>query len=148
MAFRIDAFSFLWDPDNLFYAFPPFSVIGRLLRKVECDQAEVLLVAPLWPTQVWFPLLLSLLVAPPVLLPLGCLSLPQDLEANHPMGERLHLAGMIISGNPLRRMEFRQGLRHFYVGLGDMVQRCSTEGISIGGSIFVSGGRLIRFGRL
>ena len=32
MAFRIDAFSFLWDPDNLYYAFPPFSMMGRLLR--------------------------------------------------------------------------------------------------------------------
>ena len=32
LAWRIDAFSVVWDFE--FYAFPPFSVIGRVLRKI------------------------------------------------------------------------------------------------------------------
>ena len=148
LAFRVDAFSFTWDQGCLFYAFPPFSLVGRLLRKVEQDQAEVLLVAPLWTTQVWFPMVLRLLVAAPVVLPRGCLSLPQDTEAVHPLGARLSLAGLLISGNPLRRVDYRRELRPFCVDPGVTARRFSIDGTSIGGLTFVSGGKLIRFNRL
>ena len=148
MAARVDAFSFTWDPHVLNYAFPPFSVLGRVLRKVVQERVDVLLVAPVWPTQVWFPMLLELLAAVPVYLPRRCLSLPQDLQAAHPMGDRLGLAGMIISGDPLRRREFRRRLQPFFANLGGMEQGLNTDGMSIGGSSFVSSGMLIRFGRL
>ena len=43
------------DWSNLFfYAFPPFNMIGRVLRKVENDNAEGIIVVPYWPTQHWF----------------------------------------------------------------------------------------------
>ena len=59
LVWRVDAFSIVWDFE--FYAFPPFSVVGGVLRKTERDQAKGILIAPCWPTQVWFPKLLWLL---------------------------------------------------------------------------------------
>ena len=51
------------------YAFPPFCMVGRCLRKVIADKVmRLVIVAPVWPHQVWYPLLLDLLVEPPVML--------------------------------------------------------------------------------
>lgn len=50
----IDAFSVSWK--NLsFYAFPPFSIIGRVLQKIQRERASGVLVVPDWPTQYWYP---------------------------------------------------------------------------------------------
>lgn len=46
-AYLIDAFTFKWR-DFSFYAFPPFSLIHRVLHKIILDRAEVILVVPLW----------------------------------------------------------------------------------------------------
>ena len=35
--------------------FPPFSIIPRILQKIEEDQAQALMIVPLWATQPWFP---------------------------------------------------------------------------------------------
>ena len=148
LAWKVDAFSFCWDPEILHYAFPPFSLVGKVLRKVELDGSLLVLVAPMWATQVWFPKMLHLLADVPVVLPSACLTLPQDPRAVHPMGDRLGLAGMLISGDPSRRKEFRRGLETFCVPPGRKGRRYSTEGTSIGGLTFVSQGQLIRFVRL
>ncbi len=42
------------------YAFPPFSLIPRILRKIKDDQAQVLLLHPLWPGALWYPSLLEI----------------------------------------------------------------------------------------
>ena len=47
------------------YASPPWNLIGRVLAKVEKQKANVVLVAPVWPSQPWYPRLLSLLVEIP-----------------------------------------------------------------------------------
>ncbi|XP_067671070.1 uncharacterized protein [Haliotis asinina] len=44
-------------------------ILKTVVQKVEEDQAKGLLVAPLWPTQPWFPRLLRLLTQVPVVLP-------------------------------------------------------------------------------
>lgn len=60
----VNAFALNWS--NLEgYAFPPFSLIPRCLDKIRRDQADVVLVCPLWQSQAWFPLLLQI-TAPPV----------------------------------------------------------------------------------
>ena len=51
------------------YANPPWILIPDILRKVRTDRARLVLVAPAWPSQPWYPTLLALLHAPPVLLP-------------------------------------------------------------------------------
>lgn len=52
------------------YAHPPWNLIGRTLSKVQREPVElVLLVAPVWPTQPWYPSLLALLMDYPRLIP-------------------------------------------------------------------------------
>ena len=67
-AWKQDALSFPWD--GLWaYAFPPFPLIQRVLQKASLEPCELLLIAPLWPAQTWYPRLLELLVDLPRLLP-------------------------------------------------------------------------------
>ena len=67
-ATHVDAFSFAWT--GMFaYLCPPFCLITRCLKKLESDGALGLIVVPLWPTQGWWPQLLNLLIATPVVLP-------------------------------------------------------------------------------
>jgi len=44
------------------YAFPPFAVIGRVLKKLEEQNAHLLLVNPAWQSQAWYPRLPQLSV--------------------------------------------------------------------------------------
>ena len=49
------------------YANPAWGLIGRVLSKVQMDRARIALVAPVWKTQPWYPLLLQMLIAIPCL---------------------------------------------------------------------------------
>ena len=52
------------------YAFPPWSIIPRVLAKLrESRGTELTLVAPYWPQRPWFSDLLQLSLEPPMLLP-------------------------------------------------------------------------------
>ncbi len=57
-----------WEDENL-YIFPPVAMLGRILQKVEAERATVTIIAPYWPAQPWFPKLLGMSIAPPLLLP-------------------------------------------------------------------------------
>ena len=78
-----------------------------MLRKVREDKALVLLIAPVWTTQSWYPVLLQLLIDQPIVLPKGdtLLSLPHG-NAHHPMKDDLVLAAWILSSNPLETEVF------------------------------------------
>lgn len=97
-ATMIDAFTINWS--NLyFYAFPPFSVILRVLAKIKRDRAEGILVVPNWPNQVWYPLFKSLSVGEQIsfnptadLLYLPCRSIV------HPRAKDLALIATRVSG--------------------------------------------------
>ena len=52
-AYAIDSLSENWEK-WFFYAFPPFNMIGKVLKKVESEKASGLIVVPYWPTQHWF----------------------------------------------------------------------------------------------
>lgn len=97
----IDAFSVSW-ADLDFYAFPPFSIIARVLQKVQRDQASGVIVVPDWPTQPWYPVVLRLLAVEPVLLPCRkkLLELPGKPEEVHRLVQqkRLNLLVCRISG--------------------------------------------------
>ena len=43
-------------------AFPHFCLIGRCLAKSQKERAQVVLIAPAWQRQHWYPLLLSMLI--------------------------------------------------------------------------------------
>ncbi|XP_062843308.1 uncharacterized protein LOC134302204 [Trichomycterus rosablanca] len=64
-----DALAHDW-PKELLFAFPPLPLLPALLGRVQEEGHKVLLVAPRWPRQPWFPWLLSLLQGAPWELPL------------------------------------------------------------------------------
>ena len=67
-ALSIDALSMDWNRIHA-YSFPPFHLIPAVINKIRLSQCKIVLIAPLWPDRPWFPELLSLLVSPPVFLP-------------------------------------------------------------------------------
>jgi hypothetical protein len=58
---KVDAFSnFDWGRFKLPYVFPPFNVIAKVIQKMVNDKVgTLLLVAPWWPTQPWFSLVMT-----------------------------------------------------------------------------------------
>ena len=88
-----------WDELNLnIYAFPPFSVIGRVLDKVIREKpTTMLLITPYWPTQAWFTTLLRLAKTHPIRLPVTPDLVLSSLDNTiHPLWDRLHLTAWII----------------------------------------------------
>ena len=67
-AMAVDALAQDWTQEKV-YGNPPFSLLGRVLRLLVRQQATALLVVPVWKGQPWWPMLCSMLVRPPVLLP-------------------------------------------------------------------------------
>jgi hypothetical protein len=68
LATWIDSMTQSWKGENL-YVNPPFSLMGRILQKIEAEGTTVTIIAPYWPAQPWFPKLMALSIAPPLLLP-------------------------------------------------------------------------------
>ena len=60
-----------------FYAFPPFSILPKVLQKILSDKATGLLVIPKWPTQAWWPRVMRMLIQEPIQLPIGKHTLTQ-----------------------------------------------------------------------
>ena len=58
----------VWDRKPIF-EFPPFPLIHRCLKKITANEAVGVIIALMWPTQTYFPGLMSLLIRPPRLLP-------------------------------------------------------------------------------
>ncbi|VDH88857.1 Hypothetical predicted protein [Mytilus galloprovincialis] len=127
-AFATDAFSFSW---NIFepYIFPPFSLTGKILQKVEGDKVrKALLIVPFWPTQSWFPKLLEMLIDFPVVLPLcnDLLFLPHSKEF-HPMNKRkLFLTACLVSGKASSIKGFHERLQESSLILGENRQTNNT----------------------
>ena len=68
-ALAVDALSQDWQGRSM-YMFPPFPLLSKVMQKLRSTQvAEVILVAPWWPSQSWFPHLLCLCVEHPLVLP-------------------------------------------------------------------------------
>ena len=97
-AYAVDAFSLLWT-DIDFYAFPPFSLILKILRKIQKDKARGILIVPDWQTQVWWPLLVRMMEREPVKLPskVTLLQLPAHPLRVHPLLPKLKLLACLVS---------------------------------------------------
>ena len=74
-------------------------------KQVSQDKTDIILVALLWPAQLWWPLLLSLLFEHPIFLPSSrhLLRAPADPRRIHPMFPRLHLAVFHVSRDSTRQ---------------------------------------------
>ena len=68
LAVGSDAFTKIWTGEKA-YAFPPFCLIPRVLAKIQKEKAQIVLIAPAWHTQAFYPMLLEMIVNNPILLP-------------------------------------------------------------------------------
>ena len=82
MAIARDAFALDW-AELRAYANPPWNLLGRVPAQTYQQQAKLVLVAPIWRAQAWYPVLLEMLVDIPLLIPqrrdLVTASLPESL---------------------------------------------------------------------
>ena len=53
-AIEVNAFTVDWDKWKLIYAFPPFSLISKCVRRIRRTTANVIMIVPDWPGQVWY----------------------------------------------------------------------------------------------
>ena len=123
---HVDAFTIVWR-DNV-YLFPPIPIIDRVLSKFISDSTRRgLLICPLWPSQPWFPSLLDLLIAPPILLPSGSV-----VDRDHRLPRNCVQVGWIIGSDPVLRREYLGRLE--FLGSGQSTERplCLTKDVGEG----------------
>ncbi|MEW8547756.1 MAG: DNA N-6-adenine-methyltransferase [Candidatus Thiodiazotropha sp.] len=114
-ALEVDAFQRQWKEEGL-YLFPPFAMIPRCLMKVRQESASVVLIAPTWQTQPWFPILLSMLSEEPILLPPYKDLLSSPSQQFHPLAQqsRFRLAAWKICGDEILTREFQRRLPNYW----------------------------------
>ncbi len=111
----VNAFHMSWQQYQA-YIFPPFCLILRILQKIQQEQCTVVVVVPRWPTQTWWPKLVSLLIAYPILLPKtrDTLILPPTLftsRATHVplVWKSLESQGLSAAASNIISQSWRQG---------------------------------------
>jgi hypothetical protein len=142
----VDAFSQTWSKLKA-YAFPPFSLIGKCLAKTGKERAELLLIAPTWQAQPWFPRLLQMAVAKPILLPPHPKLLLSPKGEPHPLmgSSELRLAAWKISGNERQQEAFRAELPNCVYKQEGQGQYWLTMAPGKSGLAGVAQGKLIQF---
>jgi len=135
-ALYIDAFTGIWN-NELFYAFPPFSMIGSCLQKIEQERATGVFVCPLWTTQPWFPVAMMMLVDDPHLLPKSTtlLQLAHKPGEVHPLFPKMRTLVCKLSGDHTRSNNYRQKLwtsswHHGDREHGSSMLQQSTDGLN------------------
>lgn len=100
----VDAFTVDWSTYGLCYAFPPFNMVAKVVQKTIIERAELLLIAPAWTTQSWFPMVCNSLARHCEIQSVSfnndksLLSLPYDKTKIHGLWHRLNLSCFRISG--------------------------------------------------
>lgn len=106
-AYAINAFHIPWK-GYTFYAFPPFSVVPRVLQEISEGEATGFLVVLRWPTQTWSLYLMNLLIDFFLVLPRkeDTLYLQAQPQLWYPLHKKLQLLAYHLSGISLQAEEF------------------------------------------
>ena len=128
-ALALDALSISWE--NLkAYAYPPLSLIPKVLSHMQNYQCEVILIAPFWPRQPWYPLLLHLLIAYPQKLTSERNLLTQsqgNLRVEHPNPEIYNLTAWRLSTISSKQKAFRKKLGNCFQLHGGQAHKRTTK---------------------
>lgn len=105
-ALTIDALSISWK-GMYAYLFPPTALLPRILSKIREEDGRFLVIAPNWPSQIWFPELISLLIDSPRQLP-GWSNLLTQSQGRllHPCPQMFRLHGWLLSRDQSLRKAF------------------------------------------
>ena len=132
------------------YAFPPFSLIGRTLQKAHIQGTHMILITPLWQAQSWYPLLLRISVANPILLPQYPNLLKSPEGHSHPLllNGSLNLTAWKISGNQMLQREFQQQLPSLSQSAENEALETITHMPGLSGKAGVINGKLVQLNAL
>lgn len=133
-AFAVDAFTINWSRFD-FVAFPPFALASRVLQKIQEDCATGIIVVPYWPNQVFYPVLLEMLIAQPVLLSArtNLLQLPSNPNKTHRLYKHLKMLICKVSGDNIKIKEFQKTQSMSSSHRGDMTRERCTQATSENG---------------
>jgi hypothetical protein len=113
-----------WGKLETLYAHPPPILIGKTLQKARHERHNrLMLVAPLWMAQAWWPTLLAMLLQPPVILP-NAPWLKTDQMGRKTWPQKWPLIVCDLSGDLLWARESR---RQHRTGAGGSQERTSTH---------------------
>lgn len=102
-AWAINALTVSWK-NEFWYAFPPFALIPKILKKITSEGSSGILVVPYWTNQPWFPKFKKLLVSDLFTLnPSNELLLSPCRKRSHHLAEHLTLAYGILSSKYTRK---------------------------------------------
>ena len=94
-AYKVDAFTIKWR-EFYFYAIPPFSIILKVLKKINMEKSTGIMVVPFWPTQPWYPLFKKMLISKPLYFNPDKYLLISSNTCPHPLWKQLTL----VAGKP------------------------------------------------
>ena len=143
----IDALAQQWNC-HLPYLFPPFALIGHCLQKIRKETVQkAVLVTPIWPAQMWYPLLLNMLMDHPRKLPVHHQLLLNHWNEPHSLLLQGHLtlAAWPISGDCYQMKAFLERQPISSVHLGEPVHQNHTTPVGTDGLAGVSHRKLIWF---
>jgi hypothetical protein len=135
-----DAFSFNG------FAFPPFSIVGKVLQKLIAEETDLTLIAPLWTTQHWFPKMLHHIVQDSFIIPSQkfqpLLTQPTHPQMKHPL-KKLILGVFSLSGKLWNIQDYHKKLQTLPFHSGELQHKDNIGRISQKGIHFVVNDKLI-----
>ena len=111
-AVAVDALSLNWT--GMFaYAYPPPIILPKVLQKVLNENCTIILIAPVWPRQSWYPQILELMIDFPIRLPL----IPDLLSQRgifHPDPEIFSLVAWKVSNCRTKQKDFLKKVQQLW----------------------------------
>ena len=142
----VDSFTVSWHSLK-FYAFPPFSIISRTLKKIKAEKAEGILVVPYWPKQALFSVLFKMLIDIPILSTpwKNLLKLPQDPELVNSMWKKIDIVVCHLAVSSQKVMGFQRKLKIYWKHHGNCQQGKDMLGMYSDSHSIAINGMLIPF---
>lgn len=135
-----DAFLQDWNKYTRVYIYPDPLMIGRVIKKLNQSTTEIILIAPMWKSQVWYPQVLEALIDFPRSLPMMTDLIQDQRSQNHPLQEKgvLNLVAWKVSGSEWKRTAFRRKLQRWWEKDGNTLPESHTN---IAGTLGTTGAR-------
>ena len=145
----VDAFTVDWKQFKLIYMFPPFSLLGSCIQKIRLEEANAVVVAPLWPTQPWFTRLMEMLVDQPILIrrKKDMIFMPHK-AATHSLQKTLKLMICRVSGKDIENKAFLEKQLVYLWHHGDHLLKNNTSLSLKDGFSTVIKGKLVFFNQI
>lgn len=96
----VDAFTVNWS-QWFFYAFPPFSIIHKVIEKIIKDKAKGIVVVPIWSGQPWYPVFKNIIIGDLLVFDPNKTLLLSPFRTEHPLWRNISLGAAILSGDLL-----------------------------------------------